>query len=112
MRVPISFHLSPDIWIPIKWVDGINSDCFGEYHYDLGGGYIEMSKNIKPEYMDMVLLHEIRHAFIANCGYADLLKGYSPELEEALNELIDFMMRGLVKINPDSKRFKWKEISL
>ena len=110
MKVPVSFQLTPDIWIPIKWTDNPPDGDYGEYVYDLNGGYITLSKKMELKHMDMVLLHEIRHCFLANCGYTDLLKSYSPELEEAINEFMDFSLRGIIKINVDSKRFKWKEI--
>ena len=114
MKVPVAFLLSPDMWIPIKWMnqEDIGSEAYAEYTYDLSGGYIEASTSMKPECMDFVILHEVRHAFWANCGYSDLFKGYSPNLEEAINEMVDFMQRGVVRINPDSKRWKWKEINM
>ena len=115
MIVPVSFHLSPGLWIPIKWLnpnDMAEEGAHAQYHADLNGGYIEASKLMPPESVDMVIWHEIRHAFWVNCGYGDLLKQFSPGLEEALNEMIDFMSRDTIQINPDSKRFKWKEISL
>ena len=114
MRVPVAFQLTPDIWIPINWKESedMPSDCFAEYHYDLSGGYIDASKSIKPEVMDMVILHELRHCYFANMGYTDLLKAWQPELEESINEAFDFMMRGIIKINHESKRWKWKIIDV
>lgn len=112
MKMPVAFQLTPEIWIPIKWQKNMPDDDFGQYIYDLDGGYINMSLEMDVKHMDMVLLHEIRHCYFANCGYADLLKSFSPELEESVNEFIDFMLRGIVKINQDSKRFRWREIDI
>jgi len=114
MKVPVAFQLSPEMWIPIKWLspEDMGTEAYAEYTYDLNGGYVDASKGMPVVHMDFVILHEIRHAFWANCGYTDLFKAYSPNLEEAINEMVDFMQRGVVRINPDSKRWKWKEIEM
>jgi len=114
MRVPVAYELSPGTWIPIKWLSPNDMSVEGthaQYHADLNGGFIEASKLMPPEAVDMVICHEIRHAFWVNCGYGDLFKSLLPGLEEAINEMLDFMYRDTVQINPDSKRFKWKEIT-
>ena len=114
MRVPVAFLLAPDMWIPIKWLEpeDMEEGSFAEYNYNLSGGWIDISKSIKPKYLEMVLIHEIRHSIFYNCGWHDTLKKYHPELEESINEVLDFGLRGIIKIEPDSKRFKWREIDL
>lgn len=111
VKVPVAFELQPDLWIPILWLcEEEMGDDHGTYTYDLNGGYIKMNKSTPVRHMDMVLLHEIRHAYMANCGYSHIFK--TLDMEEAVNEFLDFSLRGIVKINDRSKRFKWRSIDL
>lgn len=108
MRVPVLVPMGPSVKVPVRYVQRLEGDDFGEFCPEALTVRVSKTRAKSPHDVWTTVWHELAHAALWISGWG---KALTPAQEEAVVTALEFSIAPFMLFNPTAPGVRWREIA-
>jgi len=107
VRVPILIPMGNSLKLPVRYVQRVEADAFGEFCPEALTVRISKTRNKSPQQVWQTVWHEMAHAALWTSGWG---KALTDEQEEGVVTALEFSIAPFMLFSAKAPGVRWREV--